>query len=416
MKTLSLARRRALLASSAKVEQYFWVLTMLIWRLSIGIPVVAALVGLCYLDAKAPAPGLALIPFFLICVYFLCKEALLLLNAGGIYPRRTTIYFGVFGTILLCWASSYNSLPLLIELERTLAEAPSQTLAETGNDDVSEDAKKDEEIARALEALETASVALRSLQGDEAETGENAANGGKSGKSVERRDADFDGRGELASRSFWAFSDGAQWKTAAFASVHTLLAIAAGVLIAFVGEMLRFKLPGGHLINLTGAVFAIVYVGLLGSFLVMLRIAYGVPAVVSMIIVAKLCDVGAYTVGRLIGRHKMAPSLSPGKTIEGAIGGIAFAIFGAWLSVAVLFPLATGSPSQTTWVGVVIYGLAVGLAGMLGDLAESLIKRDVMRKDSGTNVPGFGGFLDIYDSLLLAAPVAFGLWAFHVIK
>ncbi|MBQ8363329.1 MAG: CDP-archaeol synthase [Thermoguttaceae bacterium] len=384
---------------------------MLIWRLSIGIPVVAALVGLCYLDAKAPAPGLALIPFFLICVYFLCKEALLLLNAGGIYPRRTTIYFGVFGTILLSWASSYNSLPLLIELERTLADPPPQTLVDEETTD--EDAKKDEEIARALAALETASVALRSLQGDEAEADEDAE---RSEKGDERRDAEFDGRGELASRSFWAFSDGAQWKTAAFASVHTLLAIAAGVLIAFVGEMLRFKLPGGHLINLTGAVFAIVYVGLLGSFLVMLRIAYGVPALVSMIIVAKLCDVGAYTVGRLIGRHKMAPSLSPGKTIEGAVGGIAFAILGAWLSVAVLFPSATGSPSQTTWVGVVIYGLAVGLAGMLGDLAESLIKRDVMRKDSGTNVPGFGGFLDIYDSLLLAAPVAFGLWAFHVIK
>ncbi|MBP3557551.1 MAG: phosphatidate cytidylyltransferase [Thermoguttaceae bacterium] len=382
---------------------------MLVWRLSIGIPVVAALVGLCYLDAKAPAPGLALIPFFLICVYFLCKEALLLLNAGGIYPRRTTIYFGVFGTILLSWASSYNSLPLLIELERALAETPSQTLVDEEPTDG--DAKKDEEIARALEALETASVALRSLQGENVD-----ADDEDSEKSVERRNAEFDGRGELATRSFWAFSDGAQWKTAAFASVHTLLAIAAGVLIAFVGEMLRFKLPGGHLINLTGAVFAIVYVGLLGSFLVMLRIAYGVPALVSMIVVAKLCDVGAYTVGRLIGRHKMAPSLSPGKTIEGAVGGIAFAILGAWLSVAVLFPLATGSPSQTTWVGVVIYGLAVGLAGMLGDLAESLIKRDVMRKDSGTNVPGFGGFLDIYDSLLLAAPVAFGLWAFHVIK
>lgn len=375
---------------------------MLIWRLSIGIPVVAALVGLCYLDAKAPAPGLALIPFFLICVYFLCKEALALLNAGGIYPRRTTIYFGVFGTILLAWASSYNSLPLLIELERTLADPPAQTLGDEAP--TGKDAKKDEEIGRATEALETALAALRSIQGDGV------------GEKLEPQRAEAEREGELASRSFWAFSDGAQWKTAAFASVHALLAIAAGVLIAFVGEMLRFKLPGGHLINLTGAVFAIVYVGLLGSFLVMLRIAYGVPALVSMIVVAKLCDVGAYTVGRLIGRHKMAPSLSPGKTIEGAIGGIAFAILGAWLSVAVLFPLATGEPSQTTWVGVVVYGLAVGLAGMLGDLAESLIKRDVMRKDSGTNVPGFGGFLDVYDSLLLAAPVAFGLWAFHVIK
>ncbi|MBQ9799534.1 MAG: hypothetical protein IJO40_06295, partial [Thermoguttaceae bacterium] len=271
---ISESKLRPFASSNAADKRYSWVLTMLIWRLSIGIPVVAALVGLCYLDAKAPAPGLALIPFFLICVYFLCKEALTLLNAGGIYPRRTTIYFGVFGTILLSWASSYNSLPLLIELERTLAEAPPQTLVdETAADD--EDAKKDEEIARALEALETASSALRSLQDDEAEEDEETE------ESVERRDAEFGGRGELASRSFWAFSDGAQWKTAAFASVHTLLAIAAGVLIAFVGEMLRFKLPGGHLINLTGAVFAIVYVGLLGSFLVMLRIAYGVPALVS---------------------------------------------------------------------------------------------------------------------------------------
>ncbi|MBQ1278549.1 MAG: phosphatidate cytidylyltransferase [Thermoguttaceae bacterium] len=375
---------------------------MLIWRLSIGIPVVAALVGLCYLDAKAPAPGLALIPFFLICVYFLCKEGLALLNAGGIYPRRTTIYFGVFGTILLAWASSYNSLPLLIELERTLADPSSQALVDASP--VDESVKKDKEINRAAEALETALAALRSIQGEETLGG------------VAAQSAEVERDGELATRSFWAFSDGAQWKTAAFASVHALLAIAAGVLIAFVGEMLRFKLPGGHLINLSGAVFAIVYVGLLGSFLVMMRIAYGVTALASMIVVAKLCDVGAYTVGRLIGRHKMAPSLSPGKTIEGAVGGIAFAILGAWLSVAVLFPLATGEPSQTTWVGVVVYGLAVGLAGMLGDLAESLIKRDVMRKDSGTNVPGFGGFLDVYDSLLLAAPVAFGLWAFHVIK
>ncbi len=381
---------------------------MLIWRLSIGVPVVAALVGLCYLDAKAPAPGLALIPFFLICVYCLCKEALTLLNAGGIYPRRATIYLGVFGTILLAWASSYNSLPLLIELERTLADPPPQTLVEAENADLSEDDAKDEKIASAIETVEAALAELRSIRGDD-------ANAGAAEKSVERRSAEFES-GELATRSFWAFSDGAQWKTAAFAGVHTLLAIAAGVLIAFVGEMLRFKRPGGCLINLTGAVFAIVYVGLLGSFLVMLRIAYGISALVSMIAVAKLCDVGAYTVGRLIGRHKMAPNLSPGKTIEGAVGGIAFAILGAWLSVAVLFPLATGAPSQTTWVGVAIYGLAVGLAGMLGDLAESLIKRDVMRKDSGANVPGFGGFLDIFDSLLLAAPVAFGLWAFHVIK
>jgi hypothetical protein len=165
---------------------------MLIWRLSIGIPVVAALVGLCYLDAKAPAPGLALIPFFLICVYFLCKEALALLNAGGIYPRRTTIYFGVFGTILLAWASSYNSLPLLIELERTLADPPPQTLVDEEKEGAN--AKKDEEINRATAALETALAALRSIQGNAETT--------PASKNVERQNAEHDG--ELASRSFWA--------------------------------------------------------------------------------------------------------------------------------------------------------------------------------------------------------------------
>ncbi|MBQ9875443.1 MAG: phosphatidate cytidylyltransferase [Thermoguttaceae bacterium] len=180
--------------------------------------------------------------------------------------------------------------------------------------------------------------------------------------------------------------------------------------------MARFKQPGGHAINLTGAVFAIAYVGLLGSFMVMLRIAYGVVAVLSMAIITKLCDVGAYTVGRICGRHKMAPSLSPGKTIEGGIGGLLFAVFGAWFSRAVLFPIALGHESQMTWLGVVVYGVAVGAAGAVGDLAESFIKRDAMRKDSGSNVPGFGGFLDVFDSLLIASPVAFALWAFRVVQ
>lgn len=342
---------------------------MLRWRLLIGIPLVGLLVALCWLDAIAPIPGIVLMPFFLVCVYFLCKETLWLLNAGGIYPRRSTVYLSVFGTIILCWFACYNSLPIIVRLENALA-----TALQVQSEKPQEAPLLQERGAEQASSEAPAEVRVSSISNEEA------------------------------------------WKTAAYAGIHILLAIAAGVLIAFVGEMARFKQPGGNIINLMGAIFIIVYIGLLGSFMVMLRIAYGIMAVVSMIVVTKLCDIGAYTVGRLIGKHKMAPSLSPGKTIEGACGGMLFAIFGAWFSTAVLFPLASGRPSQTTWLGIIVYGVAVGAAGALGDLAESLIKRDVSRKDSGVNVPGFGGFLDIFDSLLVAAPVAFGLWAFHVIQ
>lgn len=388
---------------------------MLRWRLLIGIPLVALIVAFCWLDTVAPVPGLFLLPFFLICVFFLCKEILVLLNAGGIYPRRSTVYIGVFGIILLSWLACCNSMPSIARIEQTLVNAiqqeshnASQNL-DPGDESTPESAEE--------EALEDNVVSLRRAL----KAAEKALDASRAA-SARRNNAIFSVESTSASESeetvvsLTQFAEGQEWKTAAFACVHILLAIAFGVLIAFFGEMLRFKLPGGHIIDLSGAVFAIVYIGLLGSFLVLLRIAYGIMAVFSMVLITKMCDVGAYTVGRLIGRHKMAPSLSPGKTIEGGIGGMCFAVLASWFSVSVLFPIATGAPSQTTWFGIVVYGLTVGIAGALGDLAESLIKRDVMRKDSGVNVPGFGGFLDVFDSLLVAAPVAFGLWAFHVIR
>ena len=396
--------------------------SMLRWRLLIGIPLVALIVFFCWLDAIAPVPGLVLMPFFLVCVYFLCKEILHLLNAGGIYPRRSTIYVGVFGTIVLCWFACCNSMPYIANIERTVLDAfQSETTAGdySGGHEASTDAvaearhENDEALATAAKALETAERAIEAARKRAADRNDAISDGSSPGPSLGKKA----GRpaSDASASNAVEFSEGQEWKTAAYACVHILLAIAFGVLIAFVGEMLRFKLPGGHMINLSGAVFAIVYIGLLGSFMVMLRVAYGIMAVFSMVLITKMCDIGAYTVGRLIGRHKMAPSLSPGKTIEGGIGGMCFAVLAAWFSTAVLFPMATGVPSKTTWVGVVVYGLAVGLSGALGDLAESLIKRDVSRKDSGVNVPGFGGFLDIFDSLLVAAPVAFGLWAFHVV-
>ena len=263
-----------------------------------------------------------MMPPFFVCVWFLCHEFLALLNAGGLYPRRSTVYAGTLWIMVWCWLASYK-------------------IQGAGGDDV-----------------------------------------------------------------------------AAKACLLTLLAMAGGIIIAFVGEMARFKHPGGNTINLAGSIFAIGYLGMLGCFMIMLRIAYGIGAVISLVITTKFCDIGAYTVGRLIGRHKLAADLSPGKTIEGGFGGLAFAVFGAWLSIEVLIPWFNGEEicRGGQWFGLIVFGILVGITGAIGDLAESLIKRDVRRKDSGNTVPGFGGFLDIFDSLLLAAPVAFGLWAFGIVR
>lgn len=205
------------------------------------------------------------------------------------------------------------------------------------------------------------------------------------------------------------------WQWSATASVWTLLGLAAAVLLGFVAEMQRFERPGSTTINLAGAIFALIYIGLLSSFLIQLRMAYGLLAVCSVIVVTKMTDVGAYTVGRLIGRNKMAPGLSPRKTIEGAVGGLLFACIGSWFSFTVLM-YNLPDHEAVSIVEMLLYGLVVGLSGMVGDLAESLLKRDAQMKDSSKWIPGFGGMLDIFDSLLLAGPVAFAWWAFDLVR
>lgn len=210
------------------------------------------------------------------------------------------------------------------------------------------------------------------------------------------------------------------WEWVASASFFTLLGMAAAILICFGAEMLRFVRPGGVIINLAGAIFTVTYVGLLACFLIQLRMAFGITALLSLITVAKMGDTGAYTIGRIFGTHKMAPGLSPKKTIEGAVGGIVFACLGAMIWFEIIIPfsadrgLLTGgfNPPNATVFGWVSFGIAIAISGLIGDLAGSLIKRDVGVKDSGSRIPGFGGFLDLFDSLMMAAPVAFAFWAF----
>ena len=200
------------------------------------------------------------------------------------------------------------------------------------------------------------------------------------------------------------------WQWAATASFTALLAVAGGVILAFAAEMLRYSRPGGVMINLAGAVFTFAYLGLLSCFMIQLYMAYGIGAILSLVVVTKMCDTGAYTFGKLFGRYRITPRLSPGKTLEGTIGGLVFACAGAWCWFDVMLPYFTGT--STPFFGWVLFGLAVALTGMVGDLAGSLIKRDSNMKDSGQSIPGFGGVLDIFDSILMAAPVAYVFWVF----
>jgi phosphatidate cytidylyltransferase len=164
--------------------------------------------------------------------------------------------------------------------------------------------------------------------------------------------------------------------------------------------------------KISGTVLAVAYVGLLGSFTIQLRWAegrhQGLMAVVFLVATAKGADTGAYTLGRLAGRRKLWPRLSPKKTIEGAMGGLAFGV-GAALLVAAIARYGLAIPAFS-WPIVALYGLVIATVAQLGDLMESMIKRDCERKDASQAVPGFGGVLDVLDSLMFAGPVAYALW------
>jgi phosphatidate cytidylyltransferase len=122
-----------------------------------------------------------------------------------------------------------------------------------------------------------------------------------------------------------------------------------------------------------------------------------------LIAVTKFSDMGAYLVGSLIGRHQMIPHISPKKTWEGFFGALALSLFA---SVG-LFKLMPGHLSLLTLPHAIILGLLLGFAAVVGDLAESIIKRSTGVKDSGNFLPGIGGVLDLVDSLLFTAPLLF---------
>jgi phosphatidate cytidylyltransferase len=300
---------------------------MLRWRLILGTLLIAALIGLAWLDYFAPLPGLWLMPVAILLAILSAAELIEMINVLGMKPAGLTIYGGIVLILLSNWISYLHTNVL----------------------DKSPDA--------------------------------------------------------------WA-----NWDLLTAPIAWPLIILIVYTIVIFINEMYRFQKSGQAMINISASIFALVYVGLFLSFLVQIRMIWGIGAMASLIIVVKMGDIGAYLVGRLIGRHKLTPVLSPGKTVEGGFGAILFACLGAWLSFRFLIPSlsTTSMTSAQGWLWIP-YGISLGVAGILGDLAESLIKRDAGKKDSSTWLPGFGGVLDILDSLLFAAPVGWLFWVLHTV-
>jgi phosphatidate cytidylyltransferase len=162
----------------------------------------------------------------------------------------------------------------------------------------------------------------------------------------------------------------------------------------------------GYLRDVTAGIFAAFYVPFLATFVALLLTADDGPRrVLTFIVLTVVSDTGAYAVGWRFGSHKLAPRISPGKTREGLLGAVAFSMAAGALCLQFLID------DGVWWQGLLI-GLAVAVSATLGDLGESMIKRDLGIKDMGTLLPGHGGIMDRLDSLLPTAPV---VWLLLVI-
>ncbi len=196
----------------------------------------------------------------------------------------------------------------------------------------------------------------------------------------------------------------------------TLSAFALAVIFIFFVEICKYVHHGATNIRIAYTVFIVVYIGLFFTFLTLIRLSFGIFTLVSFVAIVKMGDTGAYVVGKTFGRHKMAPELSPAKTLEGAAGAILFSCLTAWICFAVIIPSCLNQPMVlTVKPGWIAYGAALGMVGLFGDLAESMLKRDAEIKDTSTLFPGMGGILDVVDSLLMSAPIAYGFWALELV-
>lgn len=186
---------------------------------------------------------------------------------------------------------------------------------------------------------------------------------------------------------------------------------AALVLIASMIYYTRDHTTEGVVAAVASTLLCFVYVGVMGGLLVAIRKEHSGWWLLAVLAITKSCDIGAYFTGTLIGRHKLIPWLSPGKTWEGLVGGMA-ASAGVAVLATTYVPHAPATQDPYWWEGLIL-GAVLGAVGQAGDLVASVFKRDAGIKDYSAALPGFGGVMDIIDSPLLVAPVAY--WILKII-
>jgi phosphatidate cytidylyltransferase len=209
-------------------------------------------------------------------------------------------------------------------------------------------------------------------------------------------------------------------------SQSTIAIYASFMVVIFVLSLTRYSWRGrtqGAVAVAAVTMFALIYLGALPGFYLAIRRWHSAWIVAALILITKSCDIGAYFTGRLVGRHKLIAWLSPGKTWEGLLGGVVLAagvsVLLAWLGnqYGVTGRWTTTGQERVfepftfpLWYAA-IAGALVAVVGQIGDLTASLFKRDAGMKDSGRSIPGFGGLIDVVDSPILVAPLAYWLLA-----
>jgi len=208
--------------------------------------------------------------------------------------------------------------------------------------------------------------------------------------------------------------------------LFTVITITALVIVVSFAELFRKKKEEA-IFHLSGTVFGVIYVGWLFSHLILLMqmpdvlepltyknifgitIRLGTSLALLPFALTWTNDSAAFFVGRKIGKNKFFPSLSPKKTWEGVIGGAIATIFAAFIYHYLY-------ASYLSWFDCVALGIGVGIIAPIGDLVESMIKRDVKIKDAASTIPGHGGFLDRFDSLLFTAPLIYYYLRFFAVR
>lgn len=184
------------------------------------------------------------------------------------------------------------------------------------------------------------------------------------------------------------------------------LLILSSMILLLIAEL--FKNKGSAIQNLGSTLLGILYIGVFSSAIISVREFYagslqyqnGGWIIISIFITLWVTDSAAYFLGSAFGKRKLFPRVSPNKSWEGAISGFLF-------SMITMVILKAFVLSFFTWIDAIVFGLIIGLFGQIGDLIESLIKRDAGVKDSSNIIPGHGGIFDRFDSLIFSAPIIY---------